>query len=350
MDRLDDAVAAYERALALAPRDESALRGIAEAHIRTGRRTDAAATLDGWPTRSTRAGRLADATDAARRALELAESRARRHTGRNVRRPAPGRVSGDEVAQRALDQALAGAGAGRSGRRGARRRGSCGGGGAEPAPEAGAPELERSCAGANRSRRPSSSPRTRSRAGRRAEPEPEPEPVAEPTGLGIALGAAAEAALHAGDITAAHDGLLAAARAHRRAGRLSAAVDACYLAIVSPPPTRTSTCCWPSCTSIRAGGSRPPTSSSSSAARRPRRGCGEPRDRSSSRAAMSPRRRSLSVARTRGAVEVQLGQQEVEVRVGRGETDSEVAGVHGSPRRQPAAAAGAPRGLRDVAA
>jgi hypothetical protein len=67
------------------------------------------------------------------------------------------------------------------------------------------------------------------------EPEPEREPIQEPIGLGIALGAAAEAALFAGDLTAAHDGLLAAARAHRRAGRLSAAVDACYLAIGLAP-------------------------------------------------------------------------------------------------------------------
>ena len=57
----------------------------------------------------------------------------------------------------------------------------------------------------------------------------------EPLGLGIALGAAAEAPLHAGDFASAHDGLLAAARAHRRAGRLSAAVDACYLAIGLAP-------------------------------------------------------------------------------------------------------------------
>src|SRR5207245_9409359 len=63
------------------------------------------------------------------------------------------------------------------------------------------------------------------------EPETvEPETV-EPAGLGIALGAAAEASLYAGEFAAARDGLLAAARAHRRAGRLVAAVDACDLAI-----------------------------------------------------------------------------------------------------------------------
>jgi hypothetical protein len=65
--------------------------------------------------------------------------------------------------------------------------------------------------------------------------EPEPEVVAEPVGLGIALGAAAEASLYAGDVVAAREGLLAAARAHRRAGRLVAAVDACYLAISVAP-------------------------------------------------------------------------------------------------------------------
>ncbi|HEY8800628.1 MAG TPA: hypothetical protein VIM20_08505, partial [Candidatus Limnocylindrales bacterium] len=65
--------------------------------------------------------------------------------------------------------------------------------------------------------------------------EPEPEVVAEPVGLGIALGAAAEASLYAGDFAAAREGLLAAARAHRRAGRLVAAVDACYLAISVAP-------------------------------------------------------------------------------------------------------------------
>src|SRR5439155_962818 len=67
-----------------------------------------------------------------------------------------------------------------------------------------------------------------------AEAEPEPEPV-EPAGLGIALGAAAETRLYAGDGAEAREGLLAAARAHRRAGRLVAAVDACDLAIGVAP-------------------------------------------------------------------------------------------------------------------
>jgi len=57
--------------------------------------------------------------------------------------------------------------------------------------------------------------------------------VVEP--LGIALGAAAELALYQGDLASARDGLLAAARAHRRAGRLVAGVDACYLAMSIAP-------------------------------------------------------------------------------------------------------------------
>ena len=64
---------------------------------------------------------------------------------------------------------------------------------------------------------------------------PEEPTAAEPAGLGIALGAAAEAHLYAGELTEAHAGLLAAARAHRRAGRLVAAVDACDLAIGLAP-------------------------------------------------------------------------------------------------------------------
>jgi hypothetical protein len=57
----------------------------------------------------------------------------------------------------------------------------------------------------------------------------------EPLGLGIALGATAEAALYAGEVASARDGFLAAARSHRRVGRLAAALDACYLAIGIAP-------------------------------------------------------------------------------------------------------------------
>jgi hypothetical protein len=62
------------------------------------------------------------------------------------------------------------------------------------------------------------------------EPEPEPEPI-DP----IAVGAAAETALDEGDADAARDGFLAAARGHRAAGRSTAAIDACYLALAVAP-------------------------------------------------------------------------------------------------------------------
>ena len=51
----------------------------------------------------------------------------------------------------------------------------------------------------------------------------------------FALGRAAEDALAAGDAVTARDGLLAAAAAHRRAGRSFAAIDACYLALAVAP-------------------------------------------------------------------------------------------------------------------
>ncbi|MEA2519430.1 MAG: Tetratricopeptide repeat, partial [Chloroflexota bacterium] len=203
MDRLDDAVAAFERALALAPRDEAALRGLADAHARAGRRTRAATILDRLAEILDATDRLADATDAARRALELAESRARRAQVAGLVRRLRSTPSNDEAGQRALDQAL-----------GLLEPSEIGGDSPDAASERG--------------------PRAADQA-LEIEPDRVPEPVPEPAGLGIALGAAAEAALHAGDLVAAHDGLLAAARAHRRAGRLVAAVDACYLAIGLSP-------------------------------------------------------------------------------------------------------------------
>lgn len=238
MERLDDAVAAYGRALSMAPRDEGALRGLAEVHVRTGRRSDAAATLDRLADTLDAAGRLADATDAARRALELAESRARRRQVEGFAGRLRAASTDDQTAQRALDQALrilepaapqdvAAAVTTEP----EPRREPVGASAGEPNLEPGttldsqaAPEPELAA---------QAEPEPEAVVGVEPAPEPEPEPeqLPEPAGLGIALGAAAEAALHAGDVGGAHDGLLAAARAHRRAGRLSAAVDACYLAI-----------------------------------------------------------------------------------------------------------------------
>lgn len=200
MGRIGDAITAYQRALQLAPRDEAALRGIAEALTRTGRRTEAAASLDRLAEILDGAGRLADACDASRRALELAESRVRRRQVESMAARLRVASPGDEAAQQALDQALRVLDPGAADVRVARAV-------AEPEPASWAAP----------------------------EPDIEPEPVVEPAGLGIALGAAAEAALFSGELPAAQAGLLAAARAHRRAGRLVAALDACYLAISVTP-------------------------------------------------------------------------------------------------------------------
>jgi tetratricopeptide (TPR) repeat protein len=218
MGRLDEAITAYDRALELGPRDETALRGIAEAFAKAGRRTEAAGALDRLAEVLDGAGRLADACDAARRALELAESRVRRRQVETLVARLRAASPGDEAARRALDQAL----------RLLEPAAVVPEAPAEPVDAAAAvvPEpVTAEAAVADLVAEDESPP----------EPEPEPEVVAEPIGLGIALGAAAEAALFAGDLTVAHEGLLAAARAHRRAGRLVAAVDACYLAISIAP-------------------------------------------------------------------------------------------------------------------
>ncbi len=254
MDRLDDAAAAFDRALGLVPRDEAALRGLADLQLRTGHRSEAAATLDRLADSLDALGRLADATDAARRALELAESRARRRQVEGFASRLRTDSSGDEVAQRALDQALrvleptnrAGAASADSERADGGPADVVGGpadavGGpveseppAEPAIEA-VPDADAAAGPTGAAAEPEPSEPVPAEPGPAArEPEPEPEPTHEPAGLGMALGAAAERALYDGD-PAAHDGLLAAARAHRRAGRLSAALDACYLAIGLAP-------------------------------------------------------------------------------------------------------------------
>jgi Tfp pilus assembly protein PilF len=367
LNRPADAVAAYDRALALAPRDETALRGMAETLTRLGRRPAAADTLDRLAVTLEAGGRTADATDAARRALELVETPERRArveqlTGR-LRTASPG----DEAAERALAQALkvlepvevepvAAAVAGAAIVEIADEAANLG---AEPsAASAESPAEDETAAGHESEAAPPEptiegqptiedfvppalvgeeiaaeaivADEADSVAGRAdeistedvlagevgdadaveaiavevvepaeeieptgaieaaeaaaplepveaeevaepaeaapvagepeaaaaevPEPEPEPEPVPEPEpapepepelepepeireplGLGIALGAAAEAHLAAGNLAEAHSGLLAAARAHRRADRLVAALDACYLAIGLAP-------------------------------------------------------------------------------------------------------------------
>ena len=78
LGRLDDALEAYGAALGLAPRDEAALGGRADALIQAGRPAEGAGALDLLAEVQAVSGRLPEACDSARRALELAESKARR--------------------------------------------------------------------------------------------------------------------------------------------------------------------------------------------------------------------------------------------------------------------------------
>jgi tetratricopeptide (TPR) repeat protein len=244
--RPEDALESYGRALSLAPRDEQALRGRADLLAAAGRRVEAADILDRLADVLDASGRLPEASDAARRALELAESRERR---RQVEGYA-GRLqasAGDEAAARALAQVLRVL---------------------EPpvmsapvapavdeqvvdvSPEAG-PGFEPVVAPDVAIEAASAEPEHETVAAGAAEPEPEPEaaaaepelaaepesaPEPEPEPVdAFVLGRAAEDALAAGDAVAARDGLLAAAAAHRRAGRSFAAIDACYLALAVAP-------------------------------------------------------------------------------------------------------------------
>lgn len=78
--RPGDAVRHYEAALRLAPREEAALLGRAQALAALDRRPEAADAFDALAEARALTGKLADAVDAARRGLELAEGRDRRRT------------------------------------------------------------------------------------------------------------------------------------------------------------------------------------------------------------------------------------------------------------------------------
>ncbi len=75
-----EALRYFDIALRLAPRDEAALLGRAQALTELGRRPEAADAFDGLAELRATDGILADAVDAARRGLELAEGRDRRRT------------------------------------------------------------------------------------------------------------------------------------------------------------------------------------------------------------------------------------------------------------------------------
>ena len=186
-----DALAAFDAALDRAPADEAALRGRADLLIAAGDRARAAETLDRLAGALDGAGRIAEATDAARRALELAESRGRRDAVRALVERLRGEAgAGEPAAQDALAAALHLL--------------------EEPvdllSAKTGADGTDATLA------------------------EPEPEPF-DPGAATAAVENAAAARAHEEARTLA----LVAAAGHRAAGSGAAAIDACYLALGGSP-------------------------------------------------------------------------------------------------------------------
>jgi tetratricopeptide (TPR) repeat protein len=216
LDRVDEALAAFATSLRLAPRDESGLAGRADALVIAGRPAEAAGVLDLLADTQETAGRLPDACDTARQALELAESRARRrHLEALVAElqswPTERGVAGQLArALTALEAVVA-----------------------PPAPTAAAdrtrvvsspgaagPGADRDAAGA-----PTPEPGV----------EPPPEPGVEPPPDPGALSLAVDAAVATGDAGIVHAAVLDAVAKLRRGGLLDAAIDACQLGLTVAP-------------------------------------------------------------------------------------------------------------------
>jgi len=210
--RFHEALAGYERALRLAPRDPAALGGRAESLARLGRRTDAAEAFDVLSELHEAAGRTAEACDTARRALEQAESKSRRRHIEQLTR-----ILRDAVGDKAAEQALARALLVLEDTAPALPRPHPIAALAEAAPSAAMTDLALPD-GADGSVAPGDAPVA----------------VAPPVDA-TALAIEAEAALDAGDSATARDRLLAAAAAHQAAGRFAAALDACYGALAVAP-------------------------------------------------------------------------------------------------------------------
>jgi tetratricopeptide (TPR) repeat protein len=183
LGRADDALAAYGLALTRAPADEGAMHGRADVLATLGRRAEAAETLDRLEAILERDGRLADACDVARRALELAESRGRRRQVESLVARLRTAAPDDEAAVAALERAVAILDSG--------------------------PGVMRATGQADE----------------------EPPGPADPSVLTMAV----EEALEAGDLDEARRRALIAATRHREVGQFHAAMDACYQALAILP-------------------------------------------------------------------------------------------------------------------
>ncbi|MBA3876066.1 MAG: hypothetical protein C0498_03880 [Anaerolinea sp.] len=212
--RLDEALAMYGAALARAPEDDGALRGRAELHADAGRRAEAAFDFEMLAGILERAGRLTDACDAARRALELAESRSRRRETERLGALLRDRGQ-DREAVDALDRTL------------------------RILETVEMPEARhRETAMGGKSATAEGEPKAELEAAGDASPGPEPAAAAAPVAPPDpdVLRAVADALLDSGDLAGAAERLLALAALHRAAGRHDAAMDAC-LALLAVTPS-----------------------------------------------------------------------------------------------------------------
>lgn len=232
LDRWPEAAETFERALKLAPDDDATLRARAIARDERGLRSGAAADFERLALVLDVAGRAPEASEAARRAMDLEPSPARTAL--------VGRL--EEAAARAADLGL----------------------GREPSPAAavaspetldplaesnppGSAELPLDAAD-DLPPRPRIVAETAAEAARAAQtedpagswpqldmPSPPPPPIVGPPPDPEALLAEAVAAVDAGDPETARDLMLTAVMVHRDAGRLDAALDACLQLLAMSP-------------------------------------------------------------------------------------------------------------------
>ena len=193
LGRSDDSLAAYAAALDRAPDDEGAMQGRADVLAVLGRRAEAADMLDRLAANLERDGRIADACDVARRALELAESRGRRGQVEHLVSMLKSAAPGDAAAAEALERAL---------------------GVLDSGPGVAAPGTATS-----------TEPATDTPA------QPRPPAAPDPALLTLAV----EESLEAGDLDEARRRALVAANGHRAVGQFHAAMDACYQALAIMP-------------------------------------------------------------------------------------------------------------------
>jgi regulator of sirC expression with transglutaminase-like and TPR domain len=222
LGKYPEALAAYDAALERAPTDETALRGRADILVASGDRAGAADTLDRLASALDADGRPSDALDAARRALELAESRGRRAgvksmVARLTQSAPPGDPKVSETLSRALgilEERVLG-----------RNRGE--------APATTDDTVEASTA-VDEPLRESAAVSEVVAVPELVEPEPEPEPAPPPFDP-VAATAAVEDAAASGDATATRELAQIATAGHLAAGQLYAAIDVCYLALATNP-------------------------------------------------------------------------------------------------------------------